>query len=438
MTRILPRTMKRLTGQRGVVLPLVAILLIVLLAFAAIAVDLGYMHVVKNELQNAADAAALAGAAVLFNPSNNPPDAPQDAAAIAAATAAAAQNKSGGQPVQGPTNFTVTIDVGHYTFPGAGSSQGSFFPSSNTTQLPGWQTMYFSYLNGANCGGIGKACFINAVRATVSRNNVPRFFSSIWGSSSLSVTGIQAVAYVGFAGALPPNTLSEPVAVCQSSILDSNGNYTCSAGEILASGQTSQWTDFTQPCSTANASTVSGLICPGNNPNGYGNTGTLLLGQGLGTTNGTQGGNVSAFLSCFKSYESTQNPPQPWLLTLPVIDCSSPNCAPLVGAVNVSVVWVTDHGVGHLAAPTQMGGALSTCTSQNSNHVWSCPSSCNGATACCWSSFVSCFNLQFPAGTPAPLQQDTIYVLPSCTPKVLGETGGTNFGILAQYPVLVK
>jgi hypothetical protein len=46
------------------VLPLVAILSAVLLGFAALTIDIGHMYVVRNQLQNAADAAALAGASV--------------------------------------------------------------------------------------------------------------------------------------------------------------------------------------------------------------------------------------------------------------------------------------------------------------------------------------------------------------------------------------
>lgn len=51
---------KRLTEKNGAVVVLVAILLFFLIAVAAFAIDLGYRHVVRNELQNAADSAALA------------------------------------------------------------------------------------------------------------------------------------------------------------------------------------------------------------------------------------------------------------------------------------------------------------------------------------------------------------------------------------------
>ena len=52
----------KLRSEKGVVLVYVAILLVVFLGMAALAVDIGYVMVSKNELQNAADAAALAGA----------------------------------------------------------------------------------------------------------------------------------------------------------------------------------------------------------------------------------------------------------------------------------------------------------------------------------------------------------------------------------------
>ncbi|APG25740.1 pilus assembly protein TadG-related protein [Syntrophotalea acetylenica] len=52
--------------QKGAVVVLVAILLIVFLGMAALAIDVYHLFVVRNELQNAADAAALAGARELY------------------------------------------------------------------------------------------------------------------------------------------------------------------------------------------------------------------------------------------------------------------------------------------------------------------------------------------------------------------------------------
>jgi Flp pilus assembly protein TadG len=55
-----------LRRQSGAAAILVAFLMIVFLGIAALALDVGYLYVVRTELQNAADAAALAGAGHLY------------------------------------------------------------------------------------------------------------------------------------------------------------------------------------------------------------------------------------------------------------------------------------------------------------------------------------------------------------------------------------
>ena len=55
-----------LRSQSGAAAILVAFLMIVFLGIAALALDIGYLYVVRTELQNAADAAALAGAGRLY------------------------------------------------------------------------------------------------------------------------------------------------------------------------------------------------------------------------------------------------------------------------------------------------------------------------------------------------------------------------------------
>lgn len=52
--------------QRGSVAVITAVSLVSLLGFAALAIDIGNLLVARNELQNAADAAALAGAPCLY------------------------------------------------------------------------------------------------------------------------------------------------------------------------------------------------------------------------------------------------------------------------------------------------------------------------------------------------------------------------------------
>ncbi len=59
--------MNSLKENRGAVLVLVAILMTTILGFTALAIDIGNLVMVRNQLQNAADAGALAGAAELYD-----------------------------------------------------------------------------------------------------------------------------------------------------------------------------------------------------------------------------------------------------------------------------------------------------------------------------------------------------------------------------------
>ncbi len=58
--------------QRGAVGIMMPFMLISVLSVGALAVDVAHLAIVRNELQNAADAAALAGAAGLFPANPNP------------------------------------------------------------------------------------------------------------------------------------------------------------------------------------------------------------------------------------------------------------------------------------------------------------------------------------------------------------------------------
>jgi hypothetical protein len=114
---------------------------------------------------------------------------------------------------------------------------------------------------------------------------------------------------------------------------------------------------------------------------------------------------------------------------LVVISCPGNNvgtCEEVTGAVTVNVVWITGAGADpqYNNAPRQMGG-------------WSCDEAIPGAD--CWTDFAQHFNLQNVDGTPAPYNTKSIYFLPDCTSHdPIGHTGGTNYGILAKVPVLVR
>ena len=109
--------------QRGAVAPLVALLLPVLIASAAFAIDLAYVHVVRNEMQNDADAAALAGAHALVDPNGG---AVRWADATAQAQQSVSLNRAAGQPLS-----DALVQTGYWNLTGkpAGLQAQSLVPS---------------------------------------------------------------------------------------------------------------------------------------------------------------------------------------------------------------------------------------------------------------------------------------------------------------------
>lgn len=94
-----------LANSRGGVLVLVALLLFVFIGVAALSIDIGYLSTTRNELQNVADAAALAGAGELGTIYISLPAAEQpiyefDKSEITGAVLAVAlQNRASGVPI---------------------------------------------------------------------------------------------------------------------------------------------------------------------------------------------------------------------------------------------------------------------------------------------------------------------------------------------------
>jgi Flp pilus assembly protein TadG len=100
--------------RRGAVVPFVALCLVVILAFVALAIDLGMMLLARNQCQNAADAAALTGARTLNGDpldSNSPYNkemVPQNAAL------AASGNTVLGKPID--TTKQLKVQLGQFYY----------------------------------------------------------------------------------------------------------------------------------------------------------------------------------------------------------------------------------------------------------------------------------------------------------------------------------
>jgi hypothetical protein len=121
-----------LTKPRGSVAVIVAAALTVLLTVAAFAVDLGNVFVSRNELQNSADAGALAGAARLANADGTL--AWQASVSVATSTAERNQSATGVTPFVQATSGYWNLDSGVLLPPG-GTVTDRDFPGVEVTSL---------------------------------------------------------------------------------------------------------------------------------------------------------------------------------------------------------------------------------------------------------------------------------------------------------------
>ena len=414
--------------QRGVTAIMVAICLFVLIGFGALAVDIGHLCVAHNELQNAADAGALAGARFLYNDDGTAVNPGANQIAYDAATANMSERASVEVGFNAADENGDDVQRGHWSF-----AYGNFTANDSTAPTELWNVSDADLDNDPD--------FINAVRVTARRQAMPiaSFLARIFGHESFEGAA-DAVAYIGFAGILLTEDVDQPIAICMDSILDDSGEYTCTVGRMINSGQdnatneTGGWTSFNQddPCTGGtNAQEVKSLVCADGNP------GTIFLGENIATNGGEIQSAFNKLINCWGNATDTDNdtiPDELWPLTLPVVDCGDQNnvgtCQELVGAVEINIVWITGaaEDPDYNDAPTHMDG-------------WECPLDCNCPDCngtCCWNDFVEYFKLKNADGSPAPYVKKSIYFLPDCNPhEPAGVSGGENFGILARIPVLV-
>jgi Flp pilus assembly protein TadG len=189
-------------GRKGVILPLSALLVVVILGMAAFSVDIGYVIFVESELQNAADASALAGAAALMNPyvqysypnQTSSAKATILASAISSATSEAqrlaALNKAG--DVSSLTANASDIVCGFL------NAQNTFSPMPPDSRFP------------------------NSVQVTLRRDNQANtplclFFASIFGKTSANLTATAQATMMSspgdFSSAKNTNSTFLPVAL---------------------------------------------------------------------------------------------------------------------------------------------------------------------------------------------------------------------------------
>ena len=158
---------------KGAVLILVASMMLVIIGFGAAAIDFSYVFLVKNELQKAADYAALAGSLALYTPDSlgNP---------MWANAENAARNMLVLNRAAEAALADATIETGYYPLTGGGNG--------NVTASP----------NGPNDGA--------AIKVTISKgageNGGPinLFFGSIFGIPTVDVSAASVAAVGGPSG----------------------------------------------------------------------------------------------------------------------------------------------------------------------------------------------------------------------------------------------
>ncbi|WP_111412462.1 TadG family pilus assembly protein [Billgrantia lactosivorans] len=406
--------------QGGVSIVLVALALFMLLAFTALSVDGGNLFVARNELHNAADAGALAGARFLYTEDGSSVN-PQ---ANAHAESAAKANNSQNSEVE-----VVSVKRGHWSF---GSRTFTPDESLDPVDLHEKTTAELDVYDPYEP-------FINAVEVVTAREQTPvaAFFGRVLGFEGYEASA-RAVAYIGFAGTLRPEDVDQPIAMCREAITDGD-SYSCDVGRFIPEGdQTGGWTNFAHDDSGASsASELKALIC------GDGNPEEMHFGEDISTNNGQV---QAAFQALYECWVEETDKERLWSLTLPVVDCEEGIAPsnPLVGAVNLNIAWIVDQAnkidddaPWKMEEPPEDSEGVSPGTWENSDP--------DGVTR--WDDFVTAMNIRDSDGSLATWSSDSqesgwrqksIYFLPSCSyhePK--GQSGGENFGILAEIPVLV-
>ncbi len=171
-------------GTHGSVIVLVAILLPVLLGFCGLAIDVGHYKVVKNELQNAADAGALAGVRALFPADLSTvtnPVTPDCSTAVTVGTRVAHSNKT-------DNSSTVVADI----------------------QTGRWDLVNRQFVAGCSSDD---ADFTNAVQVTTQRQDIPLFLMQVLGVVPKTIQ-TSSVAVITWAGGLKKGK-GFPVAIAE-------------------------------------------------------------------------------------------------------------------------------------------------------------------------------------------------------------------------------
>ena len=243
---------KLLNGQRGAVAILFVLCLAVLLGFAAFAVDLASLNLTRVELQNAADAAALAGARSLCD-TQPPPgllDHPYNwSAATATALVVAQGNWANAAHIQ-----DAIIETGYWNL-----------------QNP---SLGLRHLSTPVAGDVAAIRVTVALSSTQNNGPLRLFFAPIFGiaESNMQASAIAILPLPGAGKGVFPMVIGKHMldkywnSTTRTPILENGNPPTLRIGTIYqingASVLSGQWTTFTTEAK--DVSTIRGIIAHGN------------------------------------------------------------------------------------------------------------------------------------------------------------------------------
>jgi hypothetical protein len=191
----------------GAVAIITVFIMMALLGVASLAIDMGQLYIVRNDLQNTADAAALAAAGNLITTQNGVAVRDANAAQQAAMTVAQRKRQLAGLPDVDPgARNDLTIIFGEWNL-----KTGD--PETAWTEI------------GSTCGSTSNA---NAVRITLRRGvgtitgPVINMFASIFGVNTTKVAAT-ATAYLGYTNEVQTGTVQVPLALPSTILIASNG-----------------------------------------------------------------------------------------------------------------------------------------------------------------------------------------------------------------------
>lgn len=227
--------------QQGVVAILVGMTIVVMVAMVGLAIDLGQLYIAKSELQNSADACALAGVGVLAK-KKGAADA-LDSAASAATLVAASHKVVFQDNTVGGTNGVIAVEFAKDSASGPYASKGSYSPAD----IPA----------------------IKHVRCLASQSAIKTYFIQVLNVLPGISIGDQFVSATAVAKMVPSQlTCALPAAICQGEVpakgewmrgvIDKNGELVDSPESAGLPQSSVKWVDFDG--SAGGASEVSGLI----------------------------------------------------------------------------------------------------------------------------------------------------------------------------------